>query len=317
MRGAGLDPQPRDFADHLAVPLRELERRHVLGELDRRIAGQHILQEPDPGLADAGLAVRQADEMRPDRLGQRAEHGLAVGQRNAADEMHNRMLAAVSHRGGPLFCGTADISATTSWRGSPPRSRPRRNPVKPSLRACKAVARATAIETSRKRRDRRQQIAAGVVARRRHRRQRLRRRHEHGVGEAARPHRDHAEADAREDVGVVGLVDLERPAVAHQRRKRAAGADHGAAVAPALDVGRRRLGARGRIGQREDHRPAVVLGHGPHDLLGERARLARHADQRRRLGVAHHIEQRHPAGLLERPRRDARAVLQERASGTR
>ena len=150
---------------------------------------------------------------------------------------------------------TADISATTSWRGSPPRSRPRRISVRPSLRACKRRRPRHRDRDLAQRRDRRQQVAAGVVARRRHRRQRLRRRHEHRVGEAARPHRDDAEADAREDVGVVGLVDLERPAVAHQRRERAAGADHGAAVAPALDVGRRRLGARGRIGQREDHRP--------------------------------------------------------------
>ena len=69
-RRAGLDAQPRDFAHHLAVPLHELERRHVLGVLDRRILGEHVLQEADPGLADAGLAVRQADGMAPDRARQ-------------------------------------------------------------------------------------------------------------------------------------------------------------------------------------------------------------------------------------------------------
>ena len=56
--------------------------------------GQHVLQKADPGLADAGLAVGQAGEMRRQRSGKRAEHGLAVGQRNAADEMHDGRLAA-------------------------------------------------------------------------------------------------------------------------------------------------------------------------------------------------------------------------------
>ena len=123
--GAGLHPEPRNLAHHLAIPLHKLERRHVGRKLDRRVAGQHVLQKPDPALADAGLAVRQPDEVRPDRFGQRPEHGLAVGQRNAADEMHDRMPATVCHRGAPLSCGTADISATTFWRGSPRRFRPR------------------------------------------------------------------------------------------------------------------------------------------------------------------------------------------------
>ena len=136
--GAGLDAQPRNLAHHLAVPLHELERRHILGKLDGGVAGQHVLQEPDPGLADAGLAVGQAHQMRSDRFRQRAEHGLAVGQRNAADEMHDRMLATVCHRGAPLSCGTADISATTSWRGSPRRFRSSARSVRPSLRAWKA-----------------------------------------------------------------------------------------------------------------------------------------------------------------------------------
>ena len=66
---------------------------------------------------------------------------------------------------------------------------------------------------------RRQQIAARIVARRRQLGQRLGRRHEHRVGDAPRLHRDGAEPDAGEDVGVVGLVDREMLAVA----KRAAG----------------------------------------------------------------------------------------------
>ena len=57
--GARLQAKSRNLADQLAVPLDEPERRHVARDLDRRIVGQHVLQELDPGLADTGLAVRQ------------------------------------------------------------------------------------------------------------------------------------------------------------------------------------------------------------------------------------------------------------------
>jgi len=36
-----------------------------LANLDGRMLGQHVLQELDPGLADAGLAVGHADDMLP------------------------------------------------------------------------------------------------------------------------------------------------------------------------------------------------------------------------------------------------------------
>ena len=55
---------------------------------------------------------------------------------------------------------------------------------------------------------------------------------EHAVGNAARLGGDGAEPDARIDVGVVGLVDAERPAVALDRRERTARADDGAAFGP-------------------------------------------------------------------------------------
>src|SRR6476646_3644662 len=57
----------------------------------------------DPGLADSGLAVRQAREVGADRAGHGAEHGLGVRQRNAADEMHDGMPAAVcAHVSSPV-----------------------------------------------------------------------------------------------------------------------------------------------------------------------------------------------------------------------
>ena len=101
-RRAGLDAQPRDLPHQLAVPLHELERRHVGGAFDRRVVDEHALQEANPGLADAGLAVRQADEVPPHRAGQGAEHRFGVRQRNAADEMHDRMSDVVcAHRAAP------------------------------------------------------------------------------------------------------------------------------------------------------------------------------------------------------------------------
>ena len=155
----------------------------------------------------------------------------------------------------------------------------------PSLCACRATASATVTATSRSAVTGGSRLCVRVVARRRQRGQRLGGRHEHAVGHPAAPDRDHAEPDAREDVGVVGLVDLERCAVAHDRRKRAAGADHRAAVGPGLDSLPASPRARGRIREREDHRPLDCFGHRAHDRLGEGAGLARDADQHRRLGV--------------------------------
>src|SRR5262245_29398170 len=96
-RGARLEAKARNLAHNLAVPLGELERRNVGGKLDRRVVGEHVLQEANPRLANAGLAVRQTNEVRPDRGRYRAEHGLGVGQRDTTDEMYDRMLAVGVH----------------------------------------------------------------------------------------------------------------------------------------------------------------------------------------------------------------------------
>jgi hypothetical protein len=85
--------------------LHELERRHIRRELDGGIVGEHVLQETDPGLADAGFAVRQAREVRTDRARHGPEHGLGVRQRNAADEMHDGMPAVICAHFFLPFCG--------------------------------------------------------------------------------------------------------------------------------------------------------------------------------------------------------------------
>jgi hypothetical protein len=60
------------------------------------------LQETDPGLADAGFAVGQSRDMIAHRAGQRAEHSFGIGQRNAADEMHDGRFALLGvHDVGP------------------------------------------------------------------------------------------------------------------------------------------------------------------------------------------------------------------------
>jgi hypothetical protein len=104
---AGLDAQARNFAQHLAVPLGELEGRDVRGAFDRRVFGEHVLQEAAPGLADAGLAVGQAQEMRSRRFGEGAEGGFGIGQRDAADEMDDRMPALLCGHGVLPACGVS------------------------------------------------------------------------------------------------------------------------------------------------------------------------------------------------------------------
>ena len=125
------------------------------------------------------------------------------------------------------------------------------------------------------------------------------RRGEHRLGDLVRLRDEDAEADAGEDEHVVALADLDRaPAVGH-RVERAAGGDQRAAAGPVDDVDRLRLRLRGRVRHREDHRPLHVRRHLAHDQLGERAGLARGADQHRRLDRAHHGHQVARAALAE------------------
>jgi hypothetical protein len=56
---------------------------------------EHILQESDPGLADAGLTVGKADEVGPGRRRQSAEQRFGVWQRNTSNEVHDRVRAAI------------------------------------------------------------------------------------------------------------------------------------------------------------------------------------------------------------------------------
>jgi hypothetical protein len=46
---------------------------------------QNLLQKADSGLADAGLAVGQAQEMEPSHFGESTEHGFGIHQPDAAE----------------------------------------------------------------------------------------------------------------------------------------------------------------------------------------------------------------------------------------
>ena len=97
--GARLQAQAGYLPDQLAVPLGELERRHIRGHLDGRMLGQHVLQEADPRLADAGLAIGNANEMLAKRARKGAEHAFGIGQWNAADEVNDGLPAAICAHG--------------------------------------------------------------------------------------------------------------------------------------------------------------------------------------------------------------------------
>ncbi len=64
---------------------------HGMGEAEARLfaAEGDLLQKAYPGFADAGLAVRQTLQVWPGGLGQSAEYGFRVGQRNAADKLND------------------------------------------------------------------------------------------------------------------------------------------------------------------------------------------------------------------------------------
>jgi hypothetical protein len=80
----------------------EFERRHIGGDLDRRVVGENLLQKPDPRFADTGLAVGQTLQVRPGGFRQSAKYGFRIGQRDAADKMYDRRIGA-SFRHGVLL----------------------------------------------------------------------------------------------------------------------------------------------------------------------------------------------------------------------
>jgi hypothetical protein len=65
--------------------VRELEGCHVFGKLDCGVFDQNLLQKADSGLADAGLAVGQAQEVGPSHFGESTEHGFGIHQPDAAE----------------------------------------------------------------------------------------------------------------------------------------------------------------------------------------------------------------------------------------
>ncbi len=83
--------------------------------------------------------------------------------------------------------------------------------------------------------------------------------------------------------------------------KRAARGDDGAAVRPAHRIIRRALALRRGVGERQDHRTRIDLGHALDRAFGEGARRGRHADQNGRPGVGNRLLEGDPRPILARP----------------
>jgi hypothetical protein len=132
-------------------------------------------------------------------------------------------------------------------------------------------------------------------------RQRLRGGQQHVVADADGAGDDDAEAEPREDVGVVGLPRHQHLAVQLHAVEGAAAREHRAALGPGVGLLRRALRVRGRVRQREDDRLLVLGRHRLHHLLGEGAALARGADQHRRLQGLHGLQQGCHGLVLVRP----------------
>ncbi len=81
------------------------------------------------------------------------------------------------------------------------------------------------------------------------------------------------------------------------RLDRDAGGDQRPAVAPAQQVGRRRLDPLGRVGDREDDRPLDPRRHRAYDPLGERAVRGGGAQQHGRFDPLDDLGQRDAAAV--------------------
>ncbi len=192
----------------------------------------------------------------------------------------------------PSCAGTAGRPAPTPARGCALLSvSASQGSATPSSCACRATASATASATWRNsftggsRRPFLSCRAGDKFG------ERLGRRHEHRIRHAPCIGRQHAQPEAREDVRVVGLIDRPQLVLPIHGREGASRADDRASLGPRQQLRRRRFRPRCRIGQRKDDRPLRMRRHLAHDRLGQRARLARHRDQRGRVRVRHHVDQ--------------------------
>ena len=113
----------------------------------------------------------------------------------------------------------------------------------------------------------------------------------------------------------LGLVDRDQPAIARDRRKRAAGAYDRSAIGPIEQILGRGFAARRGVGEREDDRPLGIFGHHAYHLFGKYTRLTRNPYQHRRLCIVNDIEQTDLALLSKLPSRNGCTFLDERLLG--
>ena len=183
----------------------------------------------------------------------------------------------------------------------------------PSASACLATAVATASETCLILPSGGSRLARGSCLRGRQIGERARRGEKHAVGDAARLHRNGAEADAGIDVGVVGLIDPERrgrrarPAETGCRCRRWRGLASRPADPPASPRCARSDWRAGRSPAAR-HWPPSSRTIGSENACG----LSGGADQHRRPRVGDHVDEVDPARRSQLPTGEPVAALGER-----
>ena len=148
----------------------------------------------------------------------------------------------------------AGTTGSTSWRrpivrlpvasGGPPAPRSGRPPPRPA----RSTGRPAASPTTAVIKDPPDRCVARATP------PGARGRHEHRLGHTASPSAD-TQAQAGENVTIVALRDGIAPPLIGDIVKRTARRDHGPAAGPCQKVRRGRLGTRGGVRQRHDHRP--------------------------------------------------------------
>ena len=202
------------------------------------------------------------------------------GSANGTDgsAVHSRMRG---YSGCHMACCTCSIGSCSSTRASP------------SSTAVLATASATAADTKRRSRHRRQQGPADS-GRVRQSSNRLGGGSDHPGADPGGLDDGNAEADAGKHQRVVGLSDPIGPALVHNRRERTAGCDEHAAIGPRDQIRGHRLGLRRRVGQRHDDGSFCVRGHVLDDRFGECSGLGGGADQDGRVYMSDDVCQFDP-----------------------
>src|SRR5207244_5149890 len=90
------------LADYLSVPLHKAERQLCRILFHRRMRAQHRVLEEDPAPALAGLTIRHPPQIRTQLSADPPKDLLAIGQRDAPDQMSP--VSLLRHAPPPSLC---------------------------------------------------------------------------------------------------------------------------------------------------------------------------------------------------------------------